>query len=172
MSGYVCEYKTEGNESKSITHELVHCSECKHYADEYHACVISSDWQNRDPDFWCRDGEYGYSEEPNNFMKAENDQTIKADAGKLMLTLVPRKIIWAIAKIRQYGIKKYGSSENWMEVDVERYRNAAFRHFLKYLDCPGSVDKESGLPHLYHCCCNLAFLCELEGLGNESSYFE
>ena len=93
----------------------------------------------------------------------KNDQTAKADAGKAMLSLVPRKIIWDIARIRMYGTAKYHNDpENWKKVEVSRYRDAAFRHFLAYLDDPKSVDEESGLPHLWHCACNLAFLCEME----------
>ena len=88
-----------------------------------------------------------------------NDQTAKADAGKAQLTLVPRKIIWDIAAIREYGNEKYGDPENWRQVSDERYRNAAFRHFLAYLDDPKSVDQESGMPHLWHLACNVAFLC-------------
>ena len=92
------------------------------------------------------------------------DQTIKADAGKLQLTLVPRTIIRAIAAIRMYGNAKYpdGGPDNWRQVEKQRYRDAAFRHFLAYLDDPGGVDKESGLPHLWHLACNVAFLCEME----------
>ena len=89
-----------------------------------------------------------------------NDQTAKADAGKAQLTLVPRKIILDIAAIREYGNEKYGDPENWRQVSDERYRNAAFRHFLAYLDDPKSVDQESGMPHLWHLACNIAFLCE------------
>ena len=92
-----------------------------------------------------------------------NDQTAKADAGKAQLTLVPRKIIWDIAAIREYGNEKYGDPENWRQVSDERYRNAAFRHFLAYLDDPNSVDMESGMPHLWHLACNIAFLCERYG---------
>lgn len=36
-----------------------------------------------------------------------NDQTIKADAGKLQLTLVPRQIIRDIAEVRGFGCKRY-----------------------------------------------------------------
>ena len=89
-------------------------------------------------------------------------QTAKADAGKLRLTLVPRRIIRAIAKVRMYGNKKYGDPENWRQVEPERYRDAAFRHFLSYLDDPNAVDPESGLPHLWHLACNIAFLIEME----------
>ena len=92
-----------------------------------------------------------------------NDQTAKADAGKPQLTLVPRRIFWDIAAIRMYGNEKYGSPENWRQVSPERYRDAAFRHFLCYLDDPDAIDEESGLPHLWHLACNIAFLCELEG---------
>lgn len=90
------------------------------------------------------------------------NQEAKADAGKARLSLVPRRIIWAIARIREYGNKKYGDPENWRTVEKERYRDAAFRHFLRYLDDPTGCDDESGLPHLWHLACNVAFLCELE----------
>lgn len=94
-----------------------------------------------------------------------NDQTAKADAGKLQLTLVPTAAIRAVARIRMYGNEKYGDPDNWKQVEPERYRDAAFRHFLAYLDDPESKDEESGLPHLWHLACNIAFLCEMEGEG-------
>lgn len=93
--------------------------------------------------------------------KSDN-QNAKADAGKLDPTLVPRKIIWDIAVIRRYGVKKYKEPDNWKRVSAERYRSAAFRHFLAYLDDPKGVDDESGYPHLWHLATNIAFLCEME----------
>lgn len=96
--------------------------------------------------------------------KCENDSNLaKDDSGKRKLSLVPRKIIWDIAAIREYGNAKYGDPNNWRKVEPERYRDAAFRHFLRYLDDPEGVDDESGLPHLWHLACNIAFLCEMEG---------
>lgn len=91
------------------------------------------------------------------------DQTIKADAGKPRLTLVPQGIIYAIAAIREYGVNKYGESESWKQVEPERYRDALFRHMLAYLRAPDGVDTESGMPHLWHVACNVAFLIEQEG---------
>ena len=93
-----------------------------------------------------------------------NDQTAKADAGKLQLTLVPREIIREIAKVRMYGNAKYpeGGPENWRRVSAQRYRDAMFRHVLAYLDDPEGVDPESGLLHLSHIACNVAFLFEVE----------
>ena len=96
-----------------------------------------------------------------------DNQEAKADAGKLQLTLVPRRIIWDIAAIRRYGNIKYHDPENWRQVEPQRYRDAAFRHFMKYLDDPAGVDVESGLPHLWHLACNIAFLCEMENITEE-----
>lgn len=90
------------------------------------------------------------------------DQQAKADYGKAKLSLVPRRIIWDIAAIREYGNEKYHDPDNWKEVESERYRDALYRHFMKYLDDPYGVDAESGLPHLWHLACNVAFLCDLE----------
>lgn len=88
---------------------------------------------------------------------------IKADGGKLRLTLVPLTIIKEIAKVRMFGTDKYKDPNNWREVEVERYRDAAFRHFVAYLENPESRDEESGLLHLSHLACNIAFLLELRG---------
>lgn len=97
----------------------------------------------------------------------KNKQQAKADAGKPQLTLVPRRILFDIARVREYGTRKYGDPENWRQVEPERYRDAAFRHFMAYLDDPTGVDEESGLPHLAHLACNVAFLCELEELPHD-----
>lgn len=94
-------------------------------------------------------------------------QEAKADSGKPRVTLVPRKMIYDIARIREYGNRKYGDPENWRTVDPERYRDAMMRHMLAYLDDPHGVDEESGLPHLWHLACNVAFLCEMETLSGK-----
>lgn len=117
------------------------------------------------------DGRY-FREPPQHKPKAEEPapatppappaQEAKADAGKPRLTLVPMQIVFDIAKVREFGNAKYGSSDNWKRVEPERYREAAFRHFLRYIDDPLGVDEESGLPHRFHLECNLAFLAEME----------
>lgn len=96
-------------------------------------------------------------------MTKPKDQSVKADRGKPSLTKVPRQIVWDIANVRDYGFAKYGEqADRWDVVEIERYQNAAYRHWLAYLDDPDGVDAESGLPHLSHVACNVAFLCELE----------
>lgn len=90
------------------------------------------------------------------------DQKAKADAGKPRLSLVPPEIIFDIARVREYGNAKYGAADNWKTVEIERYRDAAFRHLLAYISDPQGKDEESGLPHLWHLACNVAFLCAME----------
>lgn len=92
----------------------------------------------------------------------EFDQTAKADAGKLQLSLVPGNLIRACAVVRMYGNQKYGDPDNWKQVEPQRYRDAAYRHWLAYIDDHTAVDPESGIPHLWHCICNLAFLAQME----------
>lgn len=95
------------------------------------------------------------------------NQETKTDQGKVQLTLTPTEIIRNIARVREFGVQKYKDPDNWQEVEIERYRDAAYRHFLAYIDCPSSEDQESGLPHLWHLACNIAFLCELEVFNDE-----
>ena len=104
------------------------------------------------------------AKEPLPSRKPLPDQTAKADAGKLQLTLVPTQITYDIAEVRMYGCKVYpnGGPNNWKQVEAQRYRDAAYRHFLAYIKDPNSVDPESGIKHRKHAECNLAFLAELE----------
>lgn len=88
-------------------------------------------------------------------------QEAKFDSGKPRPTLVPVSLIDAVTAIREYGCQKYNDPDNWKRVEPQRYKDAAYRHWLSYIKgC--YTDPESGLPHLWHCACNLAFLIEME----------
>jgi len=95
--------------------------------------------------------------------KPDPDQAVKADAGKPRLSLVPMQIMFDIAEVREFGNRKYpdGGPDNWKQVDPDRYVDALLRHALKFVQDRRAVDKESGLAHLKHMACNVAFLCEL-----------
>lgn len=90
------------------------------------------------------------------------EQDAKADAGKPRPTLVPVSAIRAIMAVREYGCQKYHDPDNWRKVDPQRYRDAACRHLLDYLEDHQAKDAESGLPALWHLLCNIAFLVEME----------
>lgn len=96
------------------------------------------------------------------------NQNAKADAGKLQLSLVPTQITRDIAEVRMYGNAKYGSPDNWKQVEPQRYIDALYRHFLSFLEDPTGCDAESGIPHYKHMACNMAFLCEFLKGDNEN----
>ena len=103
-------------------------------------------------------GQWGMSEQPIN----------KYDTGKLRIDLVPPAIIEAVAEIREYGNNKYKDPDSWKTVEPYRYIAALGRHFCEYLRDPQSVDAESGISHLKHMACNIAFLLELEQMRNKN----
>lgn len=93
--------------------------------------------------------------------KSSMDYTIKHDNGKPQIHLVPLEILRDIAKVREYGLKKYTDPDNWKRVEVIRYYDATMRHLIAMQGDLMSLDKESGLPHLWHVACNIAFMCDL-----------
>jgi hypothetical protein len=90
----------------------------------------------------------------------KRDQTAKQDTGKPQLTLVPSGIIKAVEKVRRYGNEKYHDTQNWKQVESQRFWDATVRHIVAAWDDYTAIDPESGLPHIYHAMCNLAFLAE------------
>lgn len=98
----------------------------------------------------------------------DDDQSAKADKGKLELSLVNPELVKAVAEVRMYGTEKYGDSENWRKVEPKRYVDALYRHLLAYIE-GNEVDEESGLSHLAHMACNLSFLLDKEYLKEHES---
>lgn len=90
-----------------------------------------------------------------------NDQQIKKDAGKPRLSLVPWQIAFDIAEVRDFGVKKYGETDSWKRVELQRYIDALLRHTLAFVEDIHSVDDESGIPHYKHMECNMAFISQM-----------
>lgn len=87
---------------------------------------------------------------------------VKHDDGKTPLALLPPVAIEEMGRVLGYGAKKY-APDNWRKVGDDwksRYLSAALRHLFAYMRGE-MIDVESGLPHLSHALCNLAFLVEL-----------
>ena len=91
----------------------------------------------------------------------EKNQSAKADSGKPNLSLVPKEIIYEIEKVRAFGVEKYKEPDNWKLVEMERYHQALLRHTLAIWNNIYQKDNESGLLHLSHIACNVAFLLEM-----------
>ena len=93
----------------------------------------------------------------------------KSDVGKLKLSDVPPEIIEAVAKVREFGNRKYSDPENWKRVDPEKFHDAMLRHVLHSWTDWRALDEESGLPAIFHIACNAAFLCAfLMGEGQDA----
>lgn len=90
----------------------------------------------------------------------------KFDSGKPRYDLVPFEALEEMVKVLTFGATKY-TPDNWRYVDNfdSRYFAACLRHITAY--ARGELnDPETGLPHLAHAMCCLAFL--LEGPANEN----
>jgi hypothetical protein len=95
-------------------------------------------------------------------LKKENSSfEAKADSGKPHPSYVSPKLIKATMAIREFGTRKYGDPNNWRNVSADRYHEALLRHVLEMWEDPYAIDPESGYPHLFHCACNINFLCDM-----------
>ena|ERR1017187_2719599 len=88
---------------------------------------------------------------------------VKHDAGKSDLTAIAYhpNALAKLAAVLDYGAKKYARN-NWSKVPnlESRYLAACIRHV--FARARGEkLDPESGLPHLAHAMCCLAFILEL-----------
>ncbi len=98
----------------------------------------------------------------NGYLNNDQQSTeAKRDVGKPHPSYVPVELIKEVMAIREMGTAKYGSPDNWKKVSIERYHDAMLRHVLACWEDPFSVDDESGLLHLSHIACNVAFMLAL-----------
>ena len=101
--------------------------------------------------------------------KVEETIGKKNDNGKLRWDCVYLPSIKGIAKVMDYGLKKYGvppEEENWKHVKdgKNRYYAAMMRHLCAYQEGQ-IIDPESNLPHMDHFLFNamaLNYFCNKE----------
>ena len=83
----------------------------------------------------------------------------KFDVAKAPISLIPESALLQEALVMAYGKTKYGK-DNWRGgMEWSRLIDAALRHILAF-NAGETFDKETGLHHLAHARCNLAFLIE------------
>lgn len=74
---------------------------------------------------------------------------IKHDAGKPDLSMISLELVEELARVREFGAKKYSRS-NWKRgFKVTRSCAAALRHIFQFL-AGHTYDSESGLCHVAH----------------------
>jgi len=88
---------------------------------------------------------------------------VKLDTGKIRLDLIPTELIEGVGKVLTFGAEKY-TENGWKDVPgaEPRYYAALLRHLVAYRKGE-RIDPESGLSHLEHAACNIAFLLYLDG---------
>lgn len=97
----------------------------------------------------------------------ERDQSMKADAGKPMLELIPQSLYRDLGAVLTFGANKYGPN-TWQDVDIDRYIGALLRHLYAYREDPYGVDTDSGLPHTAHLLANACFINDIATRVRES----
>ena len=86
----------------------------------------------------------------------------KDDAGKPRWDLLPFCALNEVAKVLEFGARKYAPND-WRKVPDwrARYVGAALRHVAAFA-LGERLDPESKLPHLAHAACCVLFMLELD----------
>lgn len=98
-------------------------------------------------------------------------EALKYDEDKVPLELLAPTALTEIAKVLQFGAKKY-SAHNWRKgMKWSRLLGASLRHLFAYIRGEDK-DPETGLSHLAHLGCCVMFLLEYQllGLGTDDRY--
>lgn len=90
----------------------------------------------------------------------------KNDKDKLRIDLIPIEAITALASVLKNGADKYGEN-NWCNgIRYTREWSAAQRHLWAWFDGE-TIDKDSGLNHLWHALGAVTILIALSERGME-----
>lgn len=90
-------------------------------------------------------------------------KAVRHNQDKLRVDLIPTELIEEVAKVFTFGAKKY-SPNNWKGFTKEQQDEilgSLLRHILEYQK-GNKLDSESGLHHLAHAACNIAFILYFE----------
>ena len=105
----------------------------------------------------------------------------KHDSGKVRLELIPPELLFAVGSILTFGAEKY-ADRNWeLGMKWSRVFGAMMRHLWCWWGGQGptnknflfgDLDDETGLSHLWHAGCCIAFLIAYEerGSGEDDRY--
>jgi hypothetical protein len=86
---------------------------------------------------------------------------VKFDQGKLGMHLLPPELLIGVSSILDFGAKKY-APRNWEKgMDWSRVFSSLMRHMWAWWRGEDK-DPETGMSHLWHAGCNIAFLIAYE----------
>lgn len=91
----------------------------------------------------------------------------KFDAGKVRLDLIPPELLFGVGSVLTFGATKYGD-RNWENgIKWSRVFAALMRHMWAWWKGE-KLDPETGMSHLWHAGCCVAFLIAYEDRGMTS----
>lgn len=93
------------------------------------------------------------------FSNISHTGAVKNDLGKLRYDLVPINALEELTKVLTFGAKKY-ADRNWEKGFKWGVVYAALMRHITAWWRGEDIDPESGLSHLSHAMCNIAFLIE------------
>ena len=85
------------------------------------------------------------------------EKATRYNEGKPRLGLIPPQIVEGLGHVLAFGAQKYDDN-NWKKgLSDENCMSSCLRHLMKFQR--GEIyDSESGIHHLAHAACNLAFI--------------
>ena len=86
---------------------------------------------------------------------------LRYNEGKTQLDLIPPSVLEGLGKVLTFGAMRYGANNYRRGMKWSNVINSLLRHINAFRDGE-DFDKESGLSHLDHAMCNLAFLKEFQ----------
>jgi hypothetical protein len=94
---------------------------------------------------------------------------MKNDAGKPRFDLIPPEVELELAKVYEYGGRKYTENNYRQGTEYLRYLAAARRHMNAW-HLKEDADRESGINHLAHAIASLSMLLciQLTGVGKDN----
>lgn len=122
---------------------------------------------------WTRSGEYCKCSDCGNTLEQvesnrQDKKAVRHNQDKLRVDLIPTQLTESVAKVLTFGAKKY-SPNNWKGFTKEQQDEilgSLLRHILEYQK-GNKIDSESGLHHLAHAACNIAFILYFEEQNND-----
>ena len=97
----------------------------------------------------------------------------KDKSGKYMPHLLTPSITEAIARVREYGVKKYHGEHGWKQQTPQDYIDAIGRHHDACRNHPEARDEESGLLHVCQIATDAMFVIQmLVDMGVDISYMK
>lgn len=85
----------------------------------------------------------------------------KDKSGKYQPHLVLGSLTRAIARVREYGVRKYKGEDGWKQQTAKDYMDAIGRHYDECRNDPESRDLESGLLHIAQIATNAMFVIQM-----------